>query len=140
MLFVIGHICDRINSQRETRQEVETRDHGQETLDNVEPLSLIQSYFNSKFKSFKRQLAQESDEDSKKTICQHREFKFKSNQMQFEFNSGITGRIEEVTKLLETRAQLNSFHFKIPLHANVIKTITTNYKATNYNKKYKLTK
>ena len=31
------------------------------------------------------------------------------------------------------------FHFKIPLHTNAIKIITTYYKATNYNKKYKLT-
>ena len=97
------------NSQRETRQEMETRDtqsqSGQETLDNVEALSLMQSYFDSKFKSLKRELTHESDDDSRKIFCQHREFKFKSNKMQFEFNSGIIDSIEEVTKLLETGAK-----------------------------------
>ena len=65
------------NSQRETRQEMETRDiqsqSGQETLDNVEALSLMQSYFDSKFKSLKREPSHESHDDSRKKFCQHRE-------------------------------------------------------------------
>ena len=63
------------------------------------------SYFDVKCKSLKRDPTHESDDDSKKKFCQHREFKFKSNKMRFEFNSGIIDRIEEVTKLLETGAK-----------------------------------
>ena len=85
-----GNLRETRHEEMEARSRDDTQSQsGKETLDNVEALSFMQSYFDNKFKSLKRELSHESDDDSKEKFCQHREFKFKSTKMQLEFNAGI---------------------------------------------------
>ncbi len=92
---------ERENAEQQDEQVMQSS----ESLDSSEALSLMKSYFDSKFKTLKRELTHESDEESKKKVCHHRDFKFKSNKMQFEFNSGIIDKIEDTLKLIESGAR-----------------------------------
>ena len=73
-------------------------------LNNGETFSLMKSYFDSKFKSLKRDLTCESEDTPRKKPHQ-REFKYKSNKIQFEFNNSVLDKIEEVLQLIKEGAR-----------------------------------
>ena len=57
----------------------------------------MKEYFHGKFPSLKRELSRDAEESEKKweKFEKSVEFKYKSNQSQFEFNSKICEKIDE---------------------------------------------
>ena len=91
-------------SSREEENDSRTsqsRQRKDETLDE------LKDYFNAKFQSLKRELSRDAEESESKKVKHDKsvEFKYKSNQTQYEFNSGISEKIDDALKLLETGAK-----------------------------------
>ena len=95
----------RAMSSREDENDGQTsssRQRKDETLDE------LKDYFNAKFRSLKRELSRDAEESESKKVKLEKsvEFKYKSNQTQYEFNSGISEKIDDALKLMETGAKL----------------------------------
>ena len=73
-----------------------------------ETLDELKDYFNAKFRLLKRELSRDVQESESRKVKHEKsvEFKYKSNQTQYEFNSGISEKIDDALKLLETGAKL----------------------------------
>lgn len=75
-------------------------------LSNAESMSLMCNYFDKKFLSFKRELSTDAAEIAHKKLKveENREFKYKSNKMQYEFNQSISDKADRALELLEDRS------------------------------------
>ena len=76
------------------RQTSPSRERKDETLDE------LKDHFNAKFRSLKRELSRDVEESESKKVKHEKsvEFKHKSNQTQYEFNSGISEKIDDALK------------------------------------------
>ena len=67
----------------------------------------MKEYFDSKFRSLKRELSHNTEESEKKREKLEKvvDFKYKSNKTQFEFNSKICEKIDETLESLDEGAK-----------------------------------
>ena len=107
-----------MTSEQETLGQVESQDRGTSrdgeshatdsaNLSNAESMTLMCNYFDKKFLSLKRELSTDAAEIAHKKLKveENREFKYKSNKMQYEFNQSICDKAERALELLEDQSR-----------------------------------
>ena len=95
------------SQDRETSHAGESHATESANLSNVESMTLMCNYFDQKFLSLKRELSTGAAEMAHKKLKaeENREFKYKSNKMQYEFNQSICDKAERALELLEDQSR-----------------------------------
>ncbi len=102
----LGQLQSQDEGLIETPHAGESQTTESTNLSNAESMSLMCNYFDKKFLSLKRELSTDAAEIAHKKLKveENREFKYKSNKMQYEFNQSIHDKADRALELLEDRS------------------------------------
>ena len=85
---------------------MQVEDSNSHVLTGEDNLSLMQTYFDKKFESLKRQMRSDNEDVRKRIKLNSRnktEFKYKSNKTQFEFNQDFINRVQEASTTIQDK-------------------------------------
>lgn len=99
--------AENTSEVRNVAREDRSRRPSRSSSSEQSSLQTMKSYFDGKFRSLKRELSRDAEENEKKRekLDKAVEFKYKSNKTQFEFNSKVCEKLDETLELLDDGAK-----------------------------------